>query len=362
MAEIKGLSLTYPGDELGVQAHGNVDIVFVHGLEGAATAGFLENEEGPEKLWLYDLLPKSLPTARILTFGYQSDAISLINSRGSVISTYTKSLLESLTAFRVPHQEAPSRPLVFLAHSLGGLVVQKALIVASTGARADFFAIKRSTSAILFFATPHHTDHKGIFNILRYFSGVRRCQGSSEEFICKSEFQCNLDDTSAQLRQIQENFEHLRLQQSFKLSIDSFFEELPVVNGTSLSGFPDSVLLHSDHNTICQFTSVGEPNFKRVLAKLKRILNPSAECEPNLQKYQQEILRWLATQRSQIAISAAPRSGKWLLENREFRSWLSSDHNSVLWIQGKPGAGKSTLASNVIEDFKNHTLEDRPAI
>ncbi|TGO85470.1 hypothetical protein BPOR_0393g00010 [Botrytis porri] len=238
MAEIKGLSLTYPGDELGVQALGNVDIVFVHGLEGAATAGFLENEEGPEKLWLYDLLPKSLPTARILTFGYQSDAISLINSRGSVISTYTKSLLESLTAFRVPHQEAslslsrvaPSRPLVFLAHSLGGLVVQKALIVASTGARADFFAIKRSTSAILFFATPHHTDHKGIFNILR----------------------------------------------------------------------------------------------------------------------------------SQIAISAAPRSGKWLLENREFRSWLSSDHNSVLWIQGNPGADVYQRSIPVSSQRSRHITQNQP--
>ncbi|TGO50223.1 hypothetical protein BCON_0188g00030 [Botryotinia convoluta] len=377
MAEITGLSLIHPGDEFGSQAHGSVDIIIVPGLQGAATAGSSENEKGPERLWLYDLLPKSLPTARIFNFGYQSDAISLVNSRGSVISTYAENLLESLTAFRVPHQEAslflsrvaPLRPIVFLAHSLGGLVVQKALIVASTGDRADFFSIKRSTSAILFFATPHHTDHKGIFNILRYFSGVRRCQGSSEDFICKSQFQRNLDDTSAQLRQIQENFEHLRLQQSFKFSIDSFFEELPVanfglvVNGTSsLSGFSDSILLHSDHNTICKFTSVGEPNFKRVLATLKRILHPSVECVPNLQKHQQEILRWLAIQRPQIANSAAPGSGKWLLENQEFRSWLSSDHNSVLWIQGNPGSGKSTLASNFIKDFKNHSLKDRPAI
>ncbi|THV54073.1 hypothetical protein BGAL_0035g00360 [Botrytis galanthina] len=377
MAEIAGLSLIHPGDEFGSQAHDIFDIVFVHGLQGATTAGSSDNERGPERLWLYDLLPESLPTARIFNFVYQSDAISLVNSRGSVISTYAESLLESLTAFRSLHQEAslflsrvaPLRPIVFLAHSLGGLVVQKALIAASTGARADFSYIKRSTAAILFFATPHHTDHKGIFNILRYFSGVGESQGISEDSVCESQFQQNLYDTSAQLRQVQEDFEHLRLQQSFEFNSYSFFEELPVakfgivVDGTSLlNSLSNSALLHSNHQTICKFTGVGEPNFKRVLARLKIILNPIGECVPNLQKHQQEILCWLATQRPQIAISAAPGSGKWLLENREFRSWLSSDQNSVLWIQGNPGAGKSTLAANFIKDFKDHSLEDRPAI
>ncbi|KAF7931962.1 uncharacterized protein EAE97_008983 [Botrytis byssoidea] len=373
MAEISGLSLIHPGDEFGSQAHGIADIVFVHGLGGATTARSWDNEKGPERLWLYDLLPKSLPTARIFNFVYQSDAISLVNSRGSIISTYAESLLESLTAFRDPHQEAPLRPIVFVAHSFGGLVVQKALITASTGTRADFFSIKRSTAAILFFATPYHTDHKGIFNMLRYFSGLKKIQGTSEGFVCESQFQHNLEDASAQLRQVQEDFEHLRLQQSFKLNSYSFFEELPVANfgividGTSsLNSSSNSALLHSNHQArsraLRMFTSVGEPNFKRVLARLKIILNPSSECVLNLQKHQQEILRWLATQRSQIAISAAPGSGKWLLENQEFRSWLSSDQNSVLWIEGNPGAGKSTLAANFIKDFKNHSLEDRPTI
>lgn len=110
------------------------------------------------------------------------------------------------------------------------------MIVASTRARADFVSIKRSTSAILFFATPYHTDHKGISNILRYLSGVRKCQGIREDFICESQFQRNLDDTSAQLRQIQEDFEHLRVQQSSEFSIDYFFEELPVANFGLVSG------------------------------------------------------------------------------------------------------------------------------
>lgn len=106
MAETTGLSLIHPGDEFGGQAYGTVDIVFVHGLQGAATTRFPKNEKTPEKFWLYDLLPNSLPTARILTFGYQSNVISLVNSKGSQISTLAESLLESLSAFRAPHQEA----------------------------------------------------------------------------------------------------------------------------------------------------------------------------------------------------------------------------------------------------------------
>ncbi|TGO60048.1 hypothetical protein BOTNAR_0152g00200 [Botryotinia narcissicola] len=105
MAGISGLSLIHPGDELGSQAHGIADIVFVHGLRGATTAWSSDNEKVPEKLWLYDLLPKSSSTARIFNFVYQSDVISLANSRGPVISTYAESLLESFTAFRASYQE-----------------------------------------------------------------------------------------------------------------------------------------------------------------------------------------------------------------------------------------------------------------
>ncbi|OCK94501.1 uncharacterized protein K441DRAFT_636242, partial [Cenococcum geophilum 1.58] len=42
-------------------------------------------------------------------------------------------------------------------------------------------------------------------------------------------------------------------------------------------------------------------------------------------------------------------TGAWLLQRTEFEGWLNSQQSSLLWCYGKPGAGKSVLASNVLE-------------
>ena len=44
-----------------------------------------------------------------------------------------------------------------------------------------------------------------------------------------------------------------------------------------------------------------------------------------------------------------PRTGLWLTEGEEFRQWLKTN-NARLWFYGIPGAGKTVLASSVIEE------------
>ncbi|BCS25933.1 Pfs, NB-ARC and Ankyrin domain protein [Aspergillus puulaauensis] len=62
--------------------------------------------------------------------------------------------------------------------------------------------------------------------------------------------------------------------------------------------------------------------------------------------------------------SSHARTCKWLLENPEYCEWLDTtelnSHHGVLWIKGKPGAGKSTLMKfaldNAIENMKDRTV------
>lgn len=44
-----------------------------------------------------------------------------------------------------------------------------------------------------------------------------------------------------------------------------------------------------------------------------------------------------------------PSTGLWLTEGDEFKTWLNEE-NSKLWLYGIPGAGKTILASSVIEE------------
>jgi Cdc6-like AAA superfamily ATPase len=46
-------------------------------------------------------------------------------------------------------------------------------------------------------------------------------------------------------------------------------------------------------------------------------------------------------------------TGLWLLESREYVSWKTGN-NSILWLYGKSGCGKSVLASTVVDNISQH--------
>jgi hypothetical protein len=100
-----------------------VDVVAIHGLNGH----FLDtwtttNAAGQKVVWLKDLLPKQLPDARIISYGYNS-ALQFSKSVAG-IGTFAEQLLEDLRSWRVTQAER-DRPIVFICHSLGGIVVKQ---------------------------------------------------------------------------------------------------------------------------------------------------------------------------------------------------------------------------------------------
>uniref|UniRef100_A0ACC1R8X0 Uncharacterized protein n=1 Tax=Lecanicillium saksenae TaxID=468837 RepID=A0ACC1R8X0_9HYPO len=119
-----------------------VDIVALHGLNGHREKTWTA-ENGIN--WLRHLLPDDLPRARILCWGY--DANTHATDRVSWQYLYDHATTLSI-----------DRPIIFVAHSLGGIVLKSALIhsdAARQGALAEHRSIKLSTYGILFMGTPH---------------------------------------------------------------------------------------------------------------------------------------------------------------------------------------------------------------
>lgn len=105
--------------------------------------------------WPSDLLPDDRKDARILTYGYDSHVSHYFTGAAdqSSIDQHGRSLLNALLAVRT---DCTSRPLVFVAHSLGGLVVEEALIESrKQGKYEDSKNLCRSCVAVMFFGTPH---------------------------------------------------------------------------------------------------------------------------------------------------------------------------------------------------------------
>lgn len=82
-------------------------------------------------------------------------------------------------------------------------------------------------------------------------------------------------------------------------------------------------------------------------------------CVKETQRY--EVYRWLqVTDPSPIHNRAwkqhEPETSKWMLRLPEWTKWLSGDAR-CLWIHGIPGAGKTILASFLVEQIKEHCKE-----
>ena len=126
-----------------------MDIVLVHGLQGHAMGTWAT----PKLYWPLDLLPKDLPAARIMTFEYDT---LMLDEPPLQIRDLANMLLESLTINR-RLSRAGSRPLIFVAHSLGGLLVKGAFLYSQDRKLRDkdSFLVSVATKACIFFGTPH---------------------------------------------------------------------------------------------------------------------------------------------------------------------------------------------------------------
>ncbi|KAF8519810.1 hypothetical protein BU17DRAFT_89673 [Hysterangium stoloniferum] len=110
-----------------------------------------------DKLWLRDLLPRDVPSARILTYGYDAYTEITATSSTRTLDDHAENFLAHLAALRAS-SDTTKRPIIFIPHSLGGIILKHALIQASQAHRGHLVEhkwISLSTYGILFLATPH---------------------------------------------------------------------------------------------------------------------------------------------------------------------------------------------------------------
>lgn len=99
-----------------------VDIITIHGLNGHREKTWTDKTTNVN--WLCDetCLPKDIPNARVLSFGYNS--ASYFSRYDSDVRDFASELLAAVRASRKSYAEK-HRPIVFICHSLGGLVFKQ---------------------------------------------------------------------------------------------------------------------------------------------------------------------------------------------------------------------------------------------
>ncbi|KAM0149837.1 hypothetical protein ACHAQE_009220 [Botrytis cinerea] len=339
-----------------------IDIVALHGIKGDAFRTWTEkNEDGVKNMWLRDQLPNELPGARVFSFGYDANVLF---SRGTgTIEDFATNLLEDLVRERKDDSNQKRR-IIFICHSMGGIVLKKALVKA-----VDNNLYKNtfdSTSAILFLATPHMGSDEtkiplSVANFANGFLSVpMRLSGRVRDDLIMP-----LARGSHILRDVQQTFKDRKLYEG--ILIASFQEQVICAGLKGLIVDKESALLHipaeravpidRHHRNICRFSGPESKSYQRILGILKEYADEANSRIPEeLTSEDKAVLSSIyypeLGQRRRNANNAYKDTCSWIFQNRSYLQWKDTQR-SLMWIKGKPGAGKSTLMAYILSNFRH---------
>ncbi|KAH6851067.1 hypothetical protein B0I37DRAFT_373108 [Chaetomium sp. MPI-CAGE-AT-0009] len=138
------------------EEHHKLDIIGISGLGGHAFGSF--KQRGGEHMWLRDALPYGITgedgrtsSARVMIYGYESGLVESQNTQNieDLAISFHDSLLPLITGTVTP------KPIVLIAHSLGGLVVKQALINLSKSRNHDHQRLLAAVYGVVFFGVLH---------------------------------------------------------------------------------------------------------------------------------------------------------------------------------------------------------------
>ena len=125
--------------------------VAISGLASHPFGSWKFREPGSNFMWLRDQLPRDVPKLRSFIYGYDT---KLFKSRSfQDLNDIARSFIASLKELR--RSLSPAKPLFILAHSLGGIVVKRALVVLAHDGSDEEKMVLRSVKGLVFFGVPH---------------------------------------------------------------------------------------------------------------------------------------------------------------------------------------------------------------
>ncbi|KAK4236050.1 hypothetical protein C8A03DRAFT_36078 [Achaetomium macrosporum] len=359
-----------------------VDFIFVHGLNGGSRRSWSASSD-PSSFWPKEWLPSEagFRHVRIHSFGYDSD---WTKSRESTLTIHDFGQALLADMYNSPNlKRNGNTPIVLVAHSMGGLVVKKAYLLAR---RDPIYAdIANRIHSLYFLGTPHRGADSSAFVTTLISMSI----GSGSKTFVKE-----LIPGSGTLQAINDEFRHV----CNDVRLWSFFEGVPTSTGptstmivekeSAVMGLPGehTQYLQADHRRLVKFESVEDPNYNILL----RCFNTTIEeIEKN---YIADKFENHRAQMRQIAqafdVPERPDgdfvrmldklhagSCEWLTAHQCFHDWLecepidpnpkikaitsgpSKNTPRFLWLNGPPGSGKSVASGHVIKYLESYNLD-----
>ncbi|KAI8623277.1 hypothetical protein F5Y19DRAFT_481901 [Xylariaceae sp. FL1651] len=336
------------------------DIVLVAGLGGHPKETW---RAADGTLWPRQLLPDHVKNIRVLSFNYNNTLKGSASQAG--IEEHAEDLLVALFNDK-EDEDAKLRPIVFVGHSLGGLIIKQALCLAERRFDGKYKSLWEATHGVMFFSTPHYGMHKTLWRtfvryVLQYDAPDPRAvptEGMLVE-ICKS---------ASALEKISENFEPLQQYLCFQTFVESRPMKgigEPFVNmlyGRLRAPTEHHQTLEGDHLEICKFGKSDDALFLPVWGGIEQLINQAPKSIDRIGRHGKKALYQLCSDEFHSQpLSKKPTQDtcSWVQDRPEFKDWQGGTAGMQnLWISGPEACGKSYLAKHIINEFRENTSRD----
>ncbi|KAK4213297.1 het-eN, partial [Rhypophila decipiens] len=339
--QVYGLRVLYkPQDSAG-------DIIFIHGLSGNSYNTWTSHKG---VYWPTQLLSLDFPNVRVMSFGYDADVTRLLGpvSKNSV-RDHAASLIGDLASIR-EGDGSKTHPIILIAHSLGGLVAKKALCLSEQSAEDHERQLHDRTIAVAFCGTPHRGS-----GMASFATGVAHILKAARKRV-NTDILALLKRDSEALAEIDSTFGMWLMNKGREFTLTCFSEEheLPgtgmVVSKDSsqISGYPH-YSIPANHMDMVRFNSPEDIGYRRVKGELHRWIRDGFTDGRDVQGCLKSLSFEEMNDRQIEIENSAEGMCSWLLGHEVYQRWLGQSR-SLIWIKGKPGAGKSTLMKFALKE------------
>ncbi|KIW77089.1 hypothetical protein Z517_09535 [Fonsecaea pedrosoi CBS 271.37] len=245
--------------------------------------------------------------------------------------------------------------------NFGGLIIKQMLVNAAADTTDEFCqAVLKNTKGFIFLGTPHKganlTFFGRVMSLFGYWTGastslleVVQPNSNLNESLHRSFMRylgghCGPQNTVCVFETVAEAI--------FGISVTQVVDRnSAVIDGSREIGF------EKGHLDIQRFASADDENFRDLVQWIKKWTD-NEEQHVGTTLTDAEVLKSLAFaemfQRRNNIDRAHPNTCQWILHNDTYTSW-QAQHRGLLWITGKPGAGKSTLMSFIYNAMKDES-------
>ncbi|KAI1284504.1 hypothetical protein F5Y07DRAFT_346775 [Xylaria sp. FL0933] len=371
-----------------------IDIVLVPGLGAHPEESW--KSESTKFNWTTEALIRDFPKSRVLLYKYQSAWTGSLKVK-QFMANIAMAMLISLQSER---KKCQRRPIVFIGHSMGGLVIAKAVILADQ--RRDKFPVMfEAIAGATFFGTPFGGAPVASVAAMYAYAAEKIGQATSSKLLDL------MKEGDEGLRELKHEFMRLVGKISPKIELFCFYEEKPT-DFSKIAGLPslfgltkavipkqyaefvsrdsatlpgvDELGLACNHRDLVKFDGhkdlrwsqfVRDP-LRRVIhgaqLTVKNRLNSVRDVDQDMINKIMGALEGAQVQRKRSTLRQTFAPSSWITTETEYIQWLAEDQKApeteqtrnrdTLWIRGPEGRGKTSASIAAVEEIEGRVVNN----